>query len=56
MALILNEAWRELVNERDPRVMDKTLTRAEVARRISRSARHGERNPSRLKEVAKAPQ
>ena len=54
LACILNDAWRELVNERDPRVLDRTLTRPQVARRISRSAARGERNRDTLKEVAKA--
>jgi hypothetical protein len=54
LACILNDAWRELVNERDPRILAKTLTRAELARRIARMAAGGERNPERLKAAAKA--
>jgi hypothetical protein len=54
LGCILNDAWRELVNDRDPRVLARTLTRPELARRIARGAAHGERNPEKLKAVAKA--
>lgn len=54
LACILNDVWRELVNERNPRVLDKSLTRPQMARRIKERARRGECNVQRLKEEAKA--
>jgi hypothetical protein len=44
----LDSAWRQLVDNRDPRVLDRTLTRDVVAKRIVQSALLGERNPNRL--------
>ncbi len=51
---VLDDAWRELVNNRDPRVLDRTLTREQVAKRIMQSAMLGERSPNRLKAEAMA--
>ena len=53
LAGVLNDAWRELVNDRDPRILDKTLTRPELARRIMHIVRRGERNIEKLKAGAK---
>ncbi len=49
LASVLNDAWQELVDSRDPRVLDHTLTREQIADRIRLSALLGERNPTRLK-------
>ena len=49
LAGVLNDAWQELVDSRDPRVLDHTLTREQIASRIRLSALLGERNPTRLK-------
>ena len=46
---VLDDAWQEMVSSSDPRVLDKTLTREQVAKRIKLSALLGERNPARLK-------
>ena len=51
---VLDDAWRELVSNRDPRVLDRTLTREHVAKRIMQSAMLGERSPNRLKAEAMA--
>ncbi len=51
---VLDDAWQELVNNRDPRVVDGTLTRDHVAKRILESAMLGGRSPSRLKVEAMA--
>ena len=56
LAGVLNDAWRELVNDRDPQILDKTLTRPELARRIMHIVRRGERNVETLKAGAKASQ
>ena len=53
LAGVLNDAWRELVNERDPRVIGRTLTRPALARRIMQIVRRGERDLDRLKQDAK---
>ena len=52
LAAVLDEAWEELVSSRDPRVLDHSLTRDQIASRIRLSALLGERNPSRLKSDA----
>ena len=52
LATVLDEAWQELVSSRDPRVLDHSLTRDQLASRIRLSALLGERNPSRLKSDA----
>ncbi|MDP9138586.1 MAG: hypothetical protein M3N38_10495 [Pseudomonadota bacterium] len=52
LAAVLDEAWQELVDRRDPRVLDQSLTREHIASRIRLSALLGERNPSRLKSDA----
>lgn len=52
LASVLDDAWQELVNSRDPRVLDQTLTREQIASRIRLSALLGERNPARLKSDA----
>ena len=49
---VLDDAWRELVNNRDARVLKQTLTRNNVAKRIMQSALLGERSPIRLKAEA----
>ena len=54
LANVLDEAWREMVDSRDPRVLSRTLTRDQVATRIMQSALLGERNPARLKTEAMA--
>ena len=51
---VLDDAWLELVNNHDPRVLERTLTRDHVAKRIMQSALLGERSPSRLKVEAMA--
>jgi hypothetical protein len=51
---VLDDAWQELVKNRDPRVVDGTLTRDHVAKRILESAMLGGRSPSRLKVEAMA--
>ena len=51
---VLDEAWRELVNNHDLRVLDRTLNCDGVAKRILESALLGERSPSRLKVEAMA--
>jgi hypothetical protein len=52
LSRILEEAWRDLVDCQDPRVLARTLTRDDVARRIMQSALLGERDPVRLKDYA----
>lgn len=52
LANVLDEAWRELVDSHDPRVLNQTLTRDQVATRIMQSALLGERNPIKLKAEA----
>ena len=47
---VIDDVWRELVNNRDGRVLDGTLTRDHVARRIVEGVMLGERNPTSLKE------
>jgi hypothetical protein len=51
---VLEEAWCELVNNHDPRVLNRTLSRDDVAKRIMESALLGQRDPSRLKFEAMA--
>ncbi len=51
---VLDDAWRELVDNRDPRVLDRSLTRDHVAKRIMQSAMLGERSRNRLKAEAMA--
>ena len=53
---VLDDAWQEMVSKSDPRVLDKTLTREQVAERIKLSALLGERNWARLKYDAMAKQ
>jgi hypothetical protein len=52
LANVLDDAWRELIDNRDPRVLNRSLTRDQVAARIMQSALLGERNPIRLKAEA----
>lgn len=47
---VIDDVWRELVNNRDGRVLDGTLTRDRVARRIIEGVMLGERDPTSLKE------
>jgi hypothetical protein len=51
---VLNDAWRELVNNRDQRVLNRTLTRDLLATRIMDMVLLGESDPARLKRVAMA--
>jgi hypothetical protein len=47
---VIDEVWRELLDNRDARVRDGTLTRDRVARRIIEGVMLGERDPASLKE------
>ncbi len=47
---VIDDVWRELLDTRDMRVIDGTLTRDYVARRIIEGVMLGERDPASLKE------
>jgi hypothetical protein len=51
---VLDEAWCELVDNHDPRVLNHSLSRDDVAKRILESALLGQRDPGRLKFEAMA--
>jgi hypothetical protein len=51
---VLNDSWRELVNNRDQRVLNRTLTRDLLATRIIDMVLLGENDPAKLQMAATA--